>query len=268
MEITNRNIIITGAASGIGKSLLFCLSAFRGLSVVAVDLQETALRQTIAELPPSTNLVIPYVCDVSTPEAVDALFDFAQTQMGSVDIFFANAGFAYYEQLQKPDWPRMEAIFRVNTLSPLYSLQKMVACNAGREYAVVITASAIAKLGIPGYALYGATKAALDRFADAYRYETDDLGHLCLVYPISTRTAFFDNSVSASWRGNVPVPFPSLPPETVAKAMIRGVLKDQKFVYPSLLHRVGRFVQYLAELMFIPYQLYYARVLRKWFLNG
>ena len=265
MEISNRNIVITGAASGIGKSLLLCLSRFGGLSVVAVDWQETALRQTIAQLPPSKNLVIPYVCDVSAPEAVDALFDFAQTKMGSVDIFFANAGFAYYERIEKPDWQRMEAIFRVNTLSPLYALQKMAELNQGREYAVVITASAIAKLGIPGYALYGATKAALDRFADAYRYETDDLGHLCLVYPISTRTHFFDNSVAASRRGNVPVPFPSLEPEVVAKEMINGVLKNQKSVYPSLLHRVGRFVQYLAELMFVPYQLYYARVLKKWF---
>lgn len=62
----------------------------------------------------------------------------------------------------------------------------MQACYGRAPYA-----SGMAFLGIPGYALYAATKAALHRFADSYRWQMDGHRKLTLVYPIATRTAFF-----------------------------------------------------------------------------
>jgi uncharacterized protein len=256
MNITHKNIILTGAASGIGNALLNQLLGFEGVNVLAVDLNEVDCLY-------DTDKLITLKCDLSQQSEVDRLFDFAIAQFQTIDIFIANAGFAYYEVIDKPDWQRIEKIFQVNVFSPIYAFQKMKALNVGREYFVLMTSSAMAKLAIPGYALYGATKAALDRFEDAYRFENQDLGHLSLIYPIATKTNFFNRSTGFS-RPDVPVPFPAHTPEDVAKAMIKGVLRNEKYIFPSKLFQISRFSQKLFEIMSLPYQYFYAKKLKNW----
>ncbi len=259
MKITHKNIILTGAASGIGNALLNQLVGFEGVTVLAVDLNEVEN---------TSNKIISFKCDLSQQSEVDRLFEFALTQFQTIDIFIANAGFAYYEVIDKPDWQRMEKIFQVNVFSPIYAFQKMKDLNVGREYFVLMTSSAMAKLAIPGYALYGATKAALDRFEDAYRFENQDLGHLSLIYPIATKTNFFNRSTDFSLKTKptkeVPIPFPAHTPEDVARAMIKGILRNETHIYPSKLFQISRFSQKLFEIMSYPYQYFYAKKLKNW----
>lgn len=254
MQIANKNIILTGAASGIGKAVLNQLLDFEGVNIIAVDLNEidvTSLK------------MFPFICDLSQQSEIDRLFDYATTHFKTIDIFIANAGFGYYEEITQPDWQRIEKVFQVNVFSPIYSFQKMKELNAGREYFVVMTASAMAKVAIPGYALYGATKAALDRFEDAYRFENQDLGHLSLIYPIATKTEFFNRSTNATLL-NVPVPFPAQMPKDVATVMINGILQNQTHIFPSKLFQIGRFLQKAFEILVLPYQYFYGKKLREW----
>ena len=252
MQIQHKNIILTGAASGIGKALLFQLLDFEGVRILAVDLNEIDV---------ISDKVIPYSCDVSRQVEIDRLFAFAIAQFLTIDIFIANAGFAYYEEISKPDWQRIEKIFQVNVFAPIYSLQKMKELNSERAYFVMMTASAMAKVAIPGYALYGATKAALDRFEDAYQFENQDLGHLSLVYPIATKSNFFNRSTNFS-RKDVPIPLPAHTPEEVAKVMIIGIQHNETHVFPSKLFQFGRFFQKLFEILVYPYQYFYAQKLK------
>jgi uncharacterized protein len=254
MQIAYKNIILTGAASGIGKALLEQLLDFEGINIVAVDLNEIDI---------VSEKIISFTCDLSQQAEVDRLFTFALTHFQTIDIFIANAGFAYYEVIEKPDWQRIEKIFQVNVFSPIYAFQKMKELNIGREYFVLMTSSAMAKLAIPGYALYGATKAALDRFEDAYRFENQDFGYLSLVYPIATKTNFFNRSTDFS-RKDVPIPFPASTPDEVAKAMIEGILNNKSHIYPSKLFQFSRFFQKLFEIIASPYQYFYARKLKEW----
>jgi short-subunit dehydrogenase len=254
MKIHHKNIILTGAASGIGKALLNQLLDFEDIKVIAVDLNE---------IENASDKIVSFTCDLSQQSEVDRLFEFAIAQFQTIDIFIANAGFAYYEVIGEPNWQRIEKIFQVNVFSPIYAFQKMKAFNIGREYFVLMTSSAMAKVAIPGYSLYGATKAALDRFEDAYRFENQDLGHLSLIYPIATRTNFFNRSTDFSGK-DVVVPFPAHTPEEVAKAMIKGILTNKVHIYPSTLFQIGRSFQQLFEIIILPYQHFYARKLREW----
>jgi uncharacterized protein len=254
MNLTNKNIILTGAASGIGKSLLEQLLIFDGIKIIAVDINPIAS---------DNQKVSSYICDLTKELEINKLFDFAKETFGQIDIFIANAGFAYYEQLTKPDWGRIERIFQLNVFSPMYSYLKMKELNIGREYGVIITASAMGKTAIPGYALYGATKAALDRFEEAIVYEPQDLGLLSLVYPIATKSNFFTNSATKNQIGIV-VPFPAQTPEEVAKAIIKGIQGNKRHIYPSRFYQIMRFLQWLSEKIVVPYQLFYAKELKKW----
>jgi uncharacterized protein len=228
LELSGKHIVITGAASGIGRALLEQLAALP-VTIIAADRDAAGLDRARAEIKGSAQIQ-PFAGDLSEPEGVDRLFDFAIQTMGAIDVFFANAGIAYYEQFGQPDWAHIERIFRLNVVAPLYSLQKMRALNPDRPFRVVMTASAMAQMAYPGYAVYGATKAALHRFAEAYKFE--DRASLTLVYPIGTRTRFFQQAGR-----DTPLPFPLHTPEHVARVMIRAVERDQHAVYPSLSFR-------------------------------
>jgi short-subunit dehydrogenase len=98
-----------------------------------------------------------------------------------------------------------------------------------QPYRFVIMASAMSHWAVPGYAAYSATKAALMGFAKAYRYELGHNQRLHVVYPIGTRTQFFEKA------GLSPMPIISQTPEQVAKATIRGIEKETNDIYPSIL---------------------------------
>ncbi len=232
MKLDGKHIVLTGAASGIGLALLNLLAEYP-LRVIAVDKNAVALHAACAALVGEPARITPHVSDLSTPDNVDALFEHALSTLGHIDLFIANAGFAYFEKIESPDWGHIEKIFGVNVFSSLYAFEKMQTLNAGREHKTVITASAMAHIGVPGYALYSATKAALDRFADAYRWQMDNPRELMLVYPIATRTAFFETAGR-----DVPTPWPSQPAETVARTVIRGIWRDATSVYPSLTFQI------------------------------
>ncbi|MCB9076388.1 MAG: SDR family NAD(P)-dependent oxidoreductase [Anaerolineaceae bacterium] len=228
-EFTYQTIVLTGAASGIGRALLNRWSS-RPLRILAVDIDGQPLAATVQALATAPAAITPLVLDLSTPENVDRLFDEAVKALGSIDLFMANAGFAYYEQLDLADWSRLERIFRVNVFSPIYAAVKMKQLNSSRPYKVVMTASAMAYLALPGYAVYAGTKAALHRFAEGYRLELDDPDRLALVYPIATRTHFF-----AAAGPSIPVPWPAQAADPVARAIISGIEQNRRAIYPSRL---------------------------------
>ena len=219
MNLDNKNIVITGAASGIGLSILTALSQKYQVKIVATDLNPFD-----HSIPPNVHI---HQGDISTEKGVDELFEFAKEKLGSIDLFIANAGFAYYEQTEKENWQHIDRIYRCNTFSPIYSSHKMARLNQGREYGILITASFMGKFSLPGYSLYSSTKAALLSWADAYRREKDDQGHIMMLCPVATKTHFFDTTA--------PVPWPTQTASDVSAAAIKGVLANKALIYPSKL---------------------------------
>jgi short-subunit dehydrogenase len=120
----------------------------------------------------------------------------------------------------------------------------MRALNPNRPFKVVMTASAIGHLALPGYAIYAATKAALHHFAEGYRFELADRSALTLVYPIATRTHFFDTAGA-----EVPIPWPSQSAETVARAVIKGIERDRASIYPARIYQVFKVLQHFLPFL-------------------
>ncbi len=251
MDLNGRKIILTGASSGIGKELLKELSKYNARII--------AVARNIDSIPKINDRIVPYACDVSNKENVDMLFEFAGKTFGRPDIFIANAGFAYCEEICEADWEHIERIYRTNAVSPLYSLEKMKVLNREREYSVIITCSAVSRVALPGYSLYCSTKAAVHSFADVYRYEKNDKGHLSLVYPIATATNFFRNA------GNMaPVPWPVQPAHKVANAIVNGILSNKRHVYPSKSFAVGNILNRFLPFIYYFYSSRNAVKFKRW----
>ena len=254
MTLQGKTAAITGASSGIGLELLRLLLA-NGCRVAACarHIEHIGIE--------SENLFLKS-CDVSKKEELDAFFDFAETQLGRIDLYISNAGFAYYEKLGAPDWEHAAAIMDTNFLSTVYAAEKMKQLHGAEPYNFVVTASAMGLLSLPGYALYSGTKAAVRGFADAYRCELDGGQHFQVVYPVATKTKFFQRAGD-----NTPVPWPTQEAGTVAKRIIRGIEKDKKHIFPSVMFRMTNAVNRVFPFVFGLYVRINNRAFQNW-LDG
>lgn len=234
MNLLDKRIVITGAAAGIGAETLTQLAALR-CQILAVDLNLAALQATIQSVATPRATILTLEADLALAASTDLIFATAEAAIGGVDCFIANAGFAYYEQLNHADWAHIQHIYAVNVAAPIYAAVQMKERYGNgtnkAAYKTVILASAMGLLGIPGYALYGSTKAAIDRFAEAYRFELADPRQLMLVYPIGTRTQFFQSA-------GAPVTFPTQSAAYVAARLIDGIKHDRRTVSPSMIFNI------------------------------
>lgn len=235
MELKGKKVVITGASSGIGLEMVKLLLEQGSMVVGAArNIEKLELKNENLDLKK---------CDVTKMEEIDELFSFALEKLGEVDIFIANAGFAYYEKIYGSDWEHISKIFDTNIISLIYCVEKMKEITGDKPFNFVATASGMSLLSLPGYSLYSSTKAAIRGFADAYRFELDREQHFQVVYPIATRTNFFKAA------GDSPVPWPTQNANIVAKKILKGVIKDKKSIFPSrvfyitnLLNRIFPFI--------------------------
>jgi NAD(P)-dependent dehydrogenase (short-subunit alcohol dehydrogenase family) len=251
LDLQGKRVVVTGAASGIGAALVDALRRVDGVRLLAVDL---------ADVPEEPGRLWFRRVDLSDAAALDALVEEADALLGGpVDVFFANAGYAWYGRLPGPDMAKLERLFRTNTLGPIHVLQRLLARRPAEDFRVVVTASAMAFLPVPGYAAYAATKATLRAFAVAVRVELKRPETFTLVYPIATRTHFFEHGKTTA-----PTPWPSQTPEQVARAMIRGVQRDRADIHPSLVFRVFSRVADVLPFTGWLYQVWQAWLLERW----
>lgn len=253
MNWENKNIVVTGASSGIGLELVKGFLS-KGCRVVAASRKVNKNLLNLEGL-------YHFQCDLSTPEEVEKLFEYALQKLGSIDVFVANAGFAYYEKLSEADWEHISSIFNINYKSVVYSAQKMKQLNGSKPFNFVTTSSGMAILPLPGYALYSSTKAALKGFAEAYRWELDKGQYFQVVYPIATKTEFFKNA------GNSPIPWPSQEAQTVAQSILKGIRKNRNSIYPSKLFYSLTLINRVFPLIFRLYAYMEFKKFKQWLAN-
>lgn len=254
MNLVGKNIILTGASSGIGKKVLALLCNYEQVRIVAVA-------RNISNIPTLPDKVFPFAADLSDKEGVDAVFEYAKNTFGTVDIFMANAGFAYIEKLAEPDWKHAQDIFSLNVTSVIYSLQKLQEQGVGQKIQFVATCSAVAFVPLHAYSLYCSSKAALHQFIESYRYEQNDNLTITTAYPVATQTKFFDH---ASGTSSTPTPWPTQSVDIVARKIVKGIEGDRKRIYPSLLFRVFYPIGRAFPILLRMYSLLEKRKTRQW----
>ena len=219
--IDNKSIVLTGASSGIGFEALKLLAQGKGNRILAVA-------RHVDNIKYFADNVTAFACDISTQEGVDRVFAKAEELFGKIDLFYANAGFPYYEEFNYEDWDRVDAMFRTNTISPIYTYAKYIRHLDGRPGILAYTVSAIGEMAMPGYAIYSSSKFALNGFQQAIRLEKPENLQLTCLYPVATDTNFFKVANAVEFEK----PFPVQKPSHVARKMIEGIEQGREKVSP------------------------------------
>jgi 3-oxoacyl-[acyl-carrier protein] reductase len=170
-----RNALVTGGSRGIGLAIARKLAA-SGFNVIAVARRESdELRAAIAEAKQG-NLHF-RGCDLSAIDAIPAFVKQLRNEFGPVYGLVNNAGIGTEGLLATMHNSEIEALVRLNVLSPViltkYIVRHMIADGEGR---IVNISSIIASTGYNGLSVYGATKAAATGFTRSLAREVGKRG--------------------------------------------------------------------------------------------
>jgi NAD(P)-dependent dehydrogenase (short-subunit alcohol dehydrogenase family) len=175
--LTDRVVIVTGGAGGIGAAVASRMSA-EGASVVVVDLDGEAAAATAATLP---GPALSVAADVGDAADVDGYMTAAVERFGRVDAVHLNAGYAGpLAPLARTDLAQFDAMMRVNVRGAFLGLRAAISrmLEQGTGGAVLVTSSGLGATGAQGWGAYAASKhaaiglvrcAALDHARDGIR---------------------------------------------------------------------------------------------------
>ncbi len=228
--------LVTGASKGIGRATAQALSA-RGAQVGLVARGATELEQLAAEL---GNGAIPVPGDVTDRESIGAAVEAFVEEAGGIELLVANAGIAHYAPFADQPIEDAEQMVQVNVLGTIYTIDAALPQMLGRAKGHIVVVSSGAGLrAFPWAAVYGATKGAQRRFAEALRHELSGTGvSVTTVFPgeIKTELHSHERDRLPDWRSNDE----ELPPEKLAAAILRGVEDDVREVHvPPLVKLLG-----------------------------
>lgn len=174
-DFNDKVAVITGGASGVGRSLAFSLGR-RGAMVVVGDVDKTALDETLEALGAEDIAAIAQFCDVTSEESLAALADKAQSEFGSIDLVFANAGIAAGESgamwdYSQKDW---QWCFNVNIWGVINTIKvfmpRLIAANNEAHFVVTGSGNG-AFLVYPDTPIYTASKAAVQAITENLHYQ-------------------------------------------------------------------------------------------------
>lgn len=170
-DLTGKKIIITGAASGIGRASSL-LAARQGASVVAVDYADT-IDEVAGEINAAGGQAIAVQADISNEDDVSACIAACVKNYGSIDGFYANAGILGankpFRKLSAEDWQRTLGINTIGTfLCIKHAADHFVQQGHG---AILCTASVAGLRANAGGADYSASKAAVISMIQTIAYE-------------------------------------------------------------------------------------------------
>lgn len=253
-----KNVIVTGASSGIGRATALEM-ARRGAHVILAARRAARLEEVARDCIAAGGTCTTVIADVTKPEDCQRIAGTASR----IDVLVNNAGFAVFERLATADPERIREMIDTNYLGAVWCTQAVLPQMIERGSGAIVNVGSIA--GIMGYAGMGgycASKFALIGFTEALRDEV--IGHgirVALVCPGTTESEFFTRAE----RKRMPAAsrlIPGLAPERVARAICnaaedgryRRILPAAAALYmrfkeisPRLAHLLMRRVSALLE---------------------
>lgn len=219
MELTDAVVLVTGASAGIGQAAA-ARFAERGARVL-VHGRDPERTHKVADEAGGRALV----ADLASPADRQRLAAEAVNAFGRVDVLVNNAGFGYAGQVAAMDVDVIRRLIEVDLLAALELTRSLLPGMIQRNRGAICFVTSIAgRTGVAGEAVYSATKAGLDAFAESLRGETARAGvNISVVVPGAVDTGFFETRGSPYGRTR-PRPIAA---HRVADAVVRAVERDR-----------------------------------------
>ena len=252
----NKVVIITGASSGIGKSLAYEF-AIRGAKVVLGARNEDALSVIVDDIKQKGGDAISVKTDVSVEADCKNLIDEAISNYGKIDILINNAGISMRALFKDTDLSVIKRLMDVNFWGAVFCTKYALPHILTNKGSVVGVSSIAGIKALPARTGYSASKYALDGFLEALRVENLKKGiHVLIAYPGFTASNIRNTSLGAngSPQGESPRNEDKMmTPEEVAVHIYNAVLKRKKKIILTsqgkLIFQINKFIPSMLDKM-------------------
>ncbi|MEM8539127.1 MAG: SDR family oxidoreductase [Pseudomonadota bacterium] len=223
MELKDRIIVVTGAASGIGRALCVRFAQEKPKAIICADIDEEGTAET-ARLSGGTAMT----CNVANEDAIARLIETTESNHGLIDLFCSNAGISIPggEEVANDGWQR---IWDINLMAHVYAARHLIPRMKARGGGYFLnTASAAGLLSQIGSAPYAVTKHAAVAFAEWIALTHGDDGiKVSVLCPQAVRTEMTRGNEDhvASIDG-------MMEPEPVAEACVETIRNETFLVLP------------------------------------
>ncbi|MEM1096139.1 MAG: glucose 1-dehydrogenase [Bacteroidota bacterium] len=190
MLLQDKVAVITGGNSGIGLATAKRFAA-EGAKVAIFGRNQDRLTAAAAEIGDGTLTV---QGDVSNIAHLDRLYQTVEAELGKVDVLVANAGLGRPAPVGQMDEATFDLVSDVNFKGAFFTVNQAV--NALNDGAAVVLIGSVASVkGMPGFAVYGATKAAVRALVRGLAGELAPRGiRVNSLSPGPIATPFFQNN--------------------------------------------------------------------------
>ena len=172
LDLQDRTALVTGATSGIGRSIALQL-ARQGAEVIVHGRNAARGAETVDVITVEGGRARFVAADLADPDDLQRLVE----DVGEVDVLVNNAGFSWFGPTADLDVATFDALFASDVRAPYFLVAafapKMVANGKG---SIINVSSMSGQIGLSGGAAYGATKAALSSMTRAWAAEFSPSG--------------------------------------------------------------------------------------------
>lgn len=249
-SLTGRIVLITGAASGIGRATAVQAAA-AGARLVLTDLHPEPLDEVVAAITEAEGEVLYHQAgDVSDFEWVSAFARGVHAEVGVVDVVMNIAGISVWGTVENLEHHHWKKAVDVNLMGPIHIIENFVPpmVRRGRGGHLVNVSSAAGLLALPWHAPYSASKFGLRGISDVLRFDLRRHGiGVSLVCPGGVSTPLVDTVEIVGLNREDPeikkevdrFHTIAVTPEKAASSIIKGVLRNKYMVYTSFDTRFG-----------------------------
>lgn len=242
---TTKVVLITGASSGIGKSIAFFLSE-KGYKVYG-----TSRSPKNTEILPFTMIALDVLKKKTIEIAIEQIID----QEGKIDVLINNAGMGITGPVEDTPTEEMRRVFDTNFFGAIDVMKVVLPTMRAQKSGLIINITSIAGyMGLPFRGVYSATKGALDLISEATNMEVQQFGiHVVNVAPgdFATNiaagryhTPVFENSAyKKSYQQNLDLMNLHVDNGMNPLAMAEQVYKIINSPNPKIHYKVGKFVE-------------------------
>ncbi len=223
MELKDKIIVVTGAASGIGRAMCQRFAEEGAKHIACVDRDMAGAEET-AKMMGGTA----YHVDVSVKDQITGMIDTVEAELGPIDLFCSNAGISVPGGVEVEDdaWQR---IWEINVMSHVWAARHLVPLMTARGGGYLLnTASAAGLLNQIGSAPYGVTKHAAVGLAEWLALSYGDQGiKVSVLCPQAVRT-----EMTRGHEDHVAAIDGMMEPGPVAEACVQTIRAETFLVLP------------------------------------
>lgn len=197
IDLKGSTILITGAASGIGKALATEFYIHEGVNLVLLDINQDGLSSLSNDLQSRTSSkrsLSCYKCDITDESSVQNTL--RSIGVDPIDVLINGAGITHTCLFKEMSMEDMERVLQVNLLGATRMIKALLPNLLQSKKASIINIASLAGfLGAPGMSSYSASKFALMGLSEALRYEYEGSIHVGVICPSFVQTGIAANGL-------------------------------------------------------------------------